>query len=91
MLEWMAWTLPTAIYFAAIAALLCLMTVLELVRPTVARTGFLRIETTRGDRFFISLLTAGWINLIWMALTDASQWFALAISLAISALILARG
>ena len=91
MLEWMAWTPPTAIFFAVIAAMLIAMTALELVRPTVARRGFLRIETTRGDRFFISLLTSGWINLVWMALTDASQWLALALSLAISTLILARG
>lgn len=91
MLEWMAWTEPTAIFFIAIAVLLCAMTVLELLRPTVARSGFLRIETTRGDRLFISLLAAGWINLIWIASTDASQWFALAISLVLSTLILMRG
>jgi predicted small integral membrane protein len=87
----MAWTHPTAIFFIAVALLLCGMTLLEIYRPTTARTGLLRIETTRGDRLFISLLTAGWINLIWMAFTDASQWIALAISLAVSILILARG
>lgn len=91
MLEWMAWTTPTALFFATVALLLGCMTILELVRPTVPRSGFLWIETTRGDRIFISLLTAGWINLIWMAFTDASQWFALAISLAVSILIMARG
>ena len=91
MLEWMAWTQPTAIFFVGIALLLCCMTLFEIVRPTSPRAGLLRIETTRGDRLFISLLTAGWINLIWMAFTDASQWIALTISLAVSILILARG
>lgn len=91
MLEWMAWTAPTAIFFVVIAAMLIMMTVLERIVPTVPRQGFLRITTTRGERLFIALLVTGWINLLWIAFTDASQWIALALGLAVSALILARG
>lgn len=91
MLEWMAWTPPTAIFFTMIAGLLVFMTVLEQLRPTVARQGFLHITTTRGERLFISLLTTGWINIFWIAITDFSQWGALALGLAVSALIMARG
>lgn len=91
MLEWMAWTPITAIFFVVIAALLVFMTVLEKLRPTVARQGFLRITTTRGERLFIALLTTGWINILWIAFTDFSQWSALALGLAVAALIMARG
>ncbi|MEV8468891.1 DUF2160 domain-containing protein [Fluviibacterium sp. DFM31] len=91
MLDWMAWTPPTAIFFTVIAALLVVMSVLEQLRPTVARQGFLHITTTRGERLFIALLTTGWINILWIAFTDQSQWLALGLGLVVSALIMARG
>jgi predicted small integral membrane protein len=75
-LSWMAWTLPTAIFFAAIALLLVIYSVLGVSRPSVARKGFLPIETTRGDRLFIGLLGAAYLNLLWAGLTDVSQWMA---------------
>ncbi|QZZ37315.1 DUF2160 domain-containing protein [Nitratireductor kimnyeongensis] len=87
----MAWTPTTAVFFAVIAMLLLTMTMLEILWPTVARQGFLKITTTRGERLFIALLVTGWINILWIAFTDASQWIALGIGLAVSALILARG
>ena len=40
---------------------------LELWKPTHLGKGFLPIATTRGDRFFISLLSAAFIHLIWLA------------------------
>lgn len=91
MLEWMAWTPPTATFFSVIAALLVFMTVLESLRPTVARRGFLPITTTRGERLFIALLTTGWINILWIAFTNFSQWSALGLGLIVSAFIMARG
>ncbi len=39
---WMAWTLPTAIFFATIAAILVAMTVYEIKSPCVERKGFCR-------------------------------------------------
>jgi len=66
-MNWMAWTLPTALFFAAIALMLVLMTLLELRRPTRLQRGFLPIATTRGDRIFISLLSAAFIHLVWLA------------------------
>lgn len=91
MLEWMAWTPLTAIFFAVIAAMLVVMAVLERIVPTVPRQGFLRITTTRGERLFIALLTTGWINILWIAFTDLSQWTALGLGLVVSLLILAKG
>ena len=75
----MAWTGPTAAFFAAIAATLGVMTLLQLKYPSVARVGVLGIETTRGDRLFITLLGSAFINLAWIELLDISQYGALAV------------
>ena len=78
-MEWMAWTWPTALFFAGIAGVLAVMTVLAIVRPSTPRVGAVGIETTRGDRLFITLLGSGFINLAWIGLADAQQYFALII------------
>jgi predicted small integral membrane protein len=64
----MAWTLPTAIFFAALACTLAVMTYLAAVYPEAERVGVLSIPTTRGDRLFISLITAAVIHLLWIGL-----------------------
>jgi predicted small integral membrane protein len=78
--EWMYWTVPTAIFFFTIFIMITGMFVWELVLPTVERSGFLRVPTTRGTRFFIGLLGTAYIHLAWLGLTDASLWLALPIS-----------
>ncbi|MEN8211991.1 MAG: DUF2160 domain-containing protein [Thermodesulfobacteriota bacterium] len=80
-LEWMAWTLPTALFFTTIALILTGMTIWEIKSPTIQRKGFLPISTTRGDRLFIGLLTTGYIHLAWIGLTDITIWAALVISI----------
>jgi predicted small integral membrane protein len=78
---WMAWTPATAAFFGVIASLIAGMAVWERLSPGGApRVGLLRIETTRGDRLFISLLGAAFIHLAWLGLTDLSLWAATAIS-----------
>ncbi|RDD60262.1 hypothetical protein DRB17_19045 [Ferruginivarius sediminum] len=77
-MTWMAWTLPTAVFFITIATLLAGMTVWDLAQPSVARKGFLPIATTRGDRFFIGLLSGAWLHLAWLGLTDLPLWYPLA-------------
>ena len=80
-LSWMAWTPVTAAFFGVIAGLLVMMAVWEKLRPGGApRHGVLRIDTTRGDRLFISLLAAAFIHLAWLGATDLSLWFATGIS-----------
>ncbi len=79
---WMAWTWPTAIFFAGIALLLLFMTVLEILRPSIERRGFLPIATSRGDRLFISLLSAAYIHLAWLGLTDLPLWYGSILALA---------
>ena len=81
-LSWMAWTTPTAVFFIAIAGSLSCMTAWELVQPTVPRKGFLPLVTTRGDRFFIGLLSGAWLHLAWLGFTDLSLWIPLAILVA---------
>ena len=44
------------------------------------RKGVLTLNTTRGDRLFVSLLSAAFIHLAWLGLTDLSLWFATFIS-----------
>jgi predicted small integral membrane protein len=88
---WMAWTAPVAIFFLGIAVLLMVMTALEIRWPTSARRGFLPLITTRGDRLFIGLLAAAYINLAWTGLTDLSQWIAAAISAATIAIVMRWG
>jgi predicted small integral membrane protein len=88
---WMAWTLPVAIFFTVVVALLLTMTVWELYRPTVARKGFLPLVTTRGDRLFIGLLTAAYINLAWAGLTDMTQWIGAGIGCTAIVLVMALG
>ncbi len=76
-LSWMAWTWQTAVFFGAIATLLVIFTILAIRFPETPRVGVLRIETTRGDRLFITLLGSAFINLAWLGLEVAPQPYAL--------------
>jgi predicted small integral membrane protein len=91
MLSWMAWTTPVAIFFIAIALLLVTMTLWELRSPTIARKGLLPLVTTRGDRLFIGLLMAAYINLAWTGMTDLPQWWGLGISAVVLAAVMRWG
>lgn len=76
---WMAWTFPVALFFFIIASLLITFTLLAIRFPEVPRVGILRIETTRGDRLFISLLGSAFINLGWLFFFGAPLFGALII------------
>jgi len=96
MFAWMAWTLPVAMFFSCIALMLAGMTLWEIKSPTVLRKGVLPIATTRGDRLFIGLLAAAYLNLIFLAVSEKMVgWFGLAsepsiwISFVLSMLLLA--
>ena len=75
-LGWMAWTPITALFFGLIALLIAVYSVLGVTRPSLPRRGLLPLATTRGDRLFIGLLGAAYINLAWAGLSDVSQWYA---------------
>lgn len=80
-MDWMAWTAPTAIFFIVIAALLMVFSIIAIRFPESPRVGVLRIETTRGDRLFITLLGSAFINLAWLGLVSLPQWGALIVCL----------
>lgn len=89
--SWMSWTPPVAIFFACVALMLVGMTVWEVRSPTIERKGFLPMRTTRGDRLFIGLLAAAYINLAWVGLTDLDQWYAAGLGLLALVLIMRKG
>jgi predicted small integral membrane protein len=102
MFEWMAWTLPVAVFFTCIVLMLIGMTVWEMKSPTVMRKGFLPIETTRGDRLFIGLLSAAYVNLgfvgisgklvTWFGLeAEPSIWVSFVLSMLLLAFIMRKG
>jgi len=78
MFDWMAWTTPVAVFFCCIALMLVGMTVWEIKSPTTLRKGFLPMATTRGDRLFIGLLSAAYINLAFVGMAGwITQWLSL--------------
>ncbi len=82
-LSWMAWTWPTAAFFVFILLCLIGMVVWEWWRPGGApRRGVLGLDTTRGDRLFITLLGSAFIFLAWLGVMGTPLWGGLAISLA---------
>jgi predicted small integral membrane protein len=102
MFEWMAWTTPVAVFFSCIALMLAGMTVWEIKSPTTLRKGFLPMETTRGDRLFIGLLGAAYVNLAfvgisgrlveWMNLeAEPSIWISFVLSMALLGLVMRKG
>ena len=102
MFDWMAWTTPVAVFFTCIVLMLIGMTVWEIQSPTVERKGFLPMTTTRGDRLFIGLLAAAYLNLAFVALSERmvewfgleqepSVWISFVLSMALLALIMRKG
>lgn len=78
MFAWMVWTTPVAIFFTCIVLMLIGMTVWEIRSPTVERKGFLPMKTTRGDRLFIGLLGAAYINLAFVGIAGwLAEWLSL--------------
>jgi predicted small integral membrane protein len=67
-IAWMAWTLPTLIFFVLLAMTLAVMTWLAVAYPEAERVGILRIPTTRGDRLFVALIMTAVIHLLWIGL-----------------------
>ena len=102
MFKWMVWTTPVAVFFTCIAIMLVGMTLWEIKSPTTMRRGWLPLETTRGDRLFIGLLSAAYVNLAfvglagkfkdWMSLdAEPSIWIGFVISMCVLALVMRKG
>jgi predicted small integral membrane protein len=82
LISWMAWTWPTACFFGFILLCLVGMSVWEFAAPGGgARHGILGLDTTRGDRLFISLLGSAFIFLAWIGLVNTALLAPLVIAL----------
>ena len=87
-LSWMAWTIPTATFFLVIFALIALMGVWERFSPGGGpRIGVLGIETTRGDRLFLSLLISAFATLTYLSVMGPPLWGALAVNAVVFVLV----
>ncbi len=102
MFEWMAWTTPVAVFFTCIVLMLAGMTVWEVKSPTVLRKGWLPMATTRGDRLFIGLLSAAYVNLAFVATSERmigwfgleqepSIWYGFVVSMLVLAFVMRKG
>ena len=90
-LSWMAWTTPIAIFFISVLIMLIGMTIWQVKSPSLERKGFLPISTTRGDRLFIGLLCAAYVNLAWAGLTDVTHYIGAVLGFALLVVVMRRG
>ena len=102
MFDWMAWTMPVAVFFVCIVLMIAGMTVWEIKSPTMMGKGWLPLETTRGDRLFIGLLSAAYVNLAFVAVSEKmvgwfgleqepSIWISFVVSMLVLALVMRKG
>ena len=84
-ITWMAWTWQTAAFFIFIVICITAMIIWEKKDPGGnPRKGILTLNTTRGDRLFVSLLSAAFIHLAWLGIVGGILWIATIISLVFS-------
>ena len=87
-ITWMAWTWQTATFFVFIALCLFTMVLWEKKDPGGnPRRGMLGLDTTRGDRLFISLLSSAFIHLGWLGLVGPFLWIATILSVAFAVIV----
>ncbi|MEM9278017.1 MAG: DUF2160 family membrane protein [Pseudomonadota bacterium] len=80
---WMAWTRATTAFFLFIITCIAAMSVWEYYSPGGnPRRGVFAIDTTRGDRLFISLLGSAFIFIAWIFFVSTWLWWPLLICLA---------
>ena len=80
-ITWMAWTWQTAAFFGFIALCLIAMVIWEKKDPGGnPRRRILGLDTTRGDRLFISLLSSAFIHLAWLGIIGTLLWIGTIIS-----------
>lgn len=64
--QWMYWTVPTLLFLGFILTMLAVLSFWDAKDPGWAQQGILPIETTRGDRVFMSILTTGIFFCFWL-------------------------
>ena len=80
---WMAWTPATLAFFVFVFLCIATMGFLEFRNPGGApKRGILGLDTTRGDRLFITLLGSAYIFIGWLFFMGVPIWGGLAIAVA---------
>jgi predicted small integral membrane protein len=80
-LTWMAWTWPSGAFIVTLVFSIVVMGLWERKSPGGnPRRGVFGIDTTRGDRLFISWLGTGFIHLGWLAAFSTPLWGALVLA-----------
>ena len=80
--SWMAWTWPTAFFFIFVFGCVAGMGVWEYYVPGGSpRHGIFGLDTTRGDRLFITLLGSAFIFLAWLGIFGVPLWGGLVLAL----------
>ena len=79
---WMAWTPATLAIFIFIFSAIAVIGLLEVFvfRSGLERRGLLGLDTTLGDRLFISLLGSVYIFLAWLGFVGQPVWIPLFLS-----------
>ncbi len=77
----MAWTWQTALFFGFIVLALIILTLLAVYRPETPRKGILGFPTTRGDRFFVTMIGSAFIFVFWMRFGGGALEYPLAASI----------
>ena len=81
-LSWMAWTWPTAIFFIAIFGSIAAMGFWEYKVPGGGpRHGVFGLDTTRGDRLFISILGSCFVMMAWVGIISDTIWGGLVVAM----------
>lgn len=82
MLNWMAWTWPTALFFIGVFLAMMVITIIEIKKPnTSERYGCLGLRTTRGDRLFLTLLGSAYIFFFWLAIFGMPLYIPLGVAI----------
>jgi len=64
-----------------VALMLTILTLLAIYRPELPRRGVLGFPTTRGDRFFVAMLCAAFVHILWIRFGGGALWYPLGASL----------
>lgn len=89
---WMYWTVPSALVFAILFAAIAGMVVWDRIAPGYSRKGLLPVSTTRGDRFFIAVMTLVGVFLLWLGIVGATMlWGPVGIAVVLFGVILRWG
>ncbi|WP_245414561.1 DUF2160 domain-containing protein [Aestuariivirga litoralis] len=80
--SWMAWNRVTIAFFVYVFGSILAMGIWEYFEPGGSpRRGIFHLETTRGDRLFMTHLGTAFIFLGWLALFGTPLWGALVIAI----------